>query len=191
MKTTKIFTQKNFVLFTFLFFMMMSASVFAQNDSTLIYHPDADAKKDLAQAITKAKAQNKHVLLMVGGNWCRWCRMFEKFKNENTKVDSAINSGFVFLHINYSKENKNLEVLQSLSYPQRFGFPVFLVLDANGTRLHTQNSAYLEEGEGYSEEKIIEFLNHWNPAAMDPTLYKKYLRDRCDPDDSGRCARCG
>ncbi len=31
----------------------------------------------------------------------------------------------------------------------------------------------LEEGEGYSEEKTIDFLNHWNPAAMDPTLYKK------------------
>lgn len=164
-------------LFTFIFFMGMSTSLFAQKDTTLIYHPDADAKQELKSAIAEAKANNKHVLLMVGGNWCRWCRMFEKFiakdRDENGKIDSIINNGFVFLHINYSKENKNLEVLSSLSFPQRFGFPVFLVLDANGTRLHTQNSAYLEEGEGYSEQKIIDFLNHWNPAALDPALYTK------------------
>lgn len=160
-------------LFTFIFFMGMSTSIFAQKDTTLIYHPEADAKQELKSAIAEAKANNKHVLVMVGGNWCRWCRMFDKFKNENAKVDSSINNGFVFLHINYSKENKNLDVLQSLSYPQRFGFPVFLVLDANGSRLHTQNSAYLEDGEGYSVEKTIDFLNHWNPAALDPAYYVK------------------
>ena len=173
MKTNKVFSSCQFILFTFLICVLMSASAFAQKDSILIYHPEANAKEELNSAIAQAKTNNKHVLIMVGGNWCRWCRMFEKFKNENVKVDSSINSGFVFLHINYSKENKNLEVLSTLSYPQRFGFPVFLVLDANGTRLHTQNSAYLEEGEGYSEQKIIDFLSHWNPAAMDPSLYNK------------------
>jgi thiol:disulfide interchange protein len=151
----------------------MSTTAVAQKDSVLIYHPDANAKEELNIAMAQAKTSNKHVLIMVGGNWCRWCKLFEKFKNLNSKVDSAINNGFVFLHINYSKENKNLDVLQTLSYPQRFGFPVFLVLDANGTRLHTQNSAYLEEGDGYSEQKIINFLNHWNPAVLDPALYTK------------------
>jgi thioredoxin-related protein len=173
MNTIQFFNRKFIGLFTFVFLMGMSSSIFAQKDTALIYHPDADAKQELKAAIVEAKSNNKHVLLMIGGNWCRWCKMFEKFKNENAKVDSTLNSGFVFLHVNYSKENKNLEVLQTLSYPQRFGFPVFLVLDANGTRLHTQNSAYLEEGEGYSEEKTIEFLRHWNPAALDPTLYTK------------------
>jgi thiol:disulfide interchange protein len=173
MKTNKVFSIYQFVLFTFVFCVLMSTSAVAQKDSILIYHPEANAKEELNSAITQAKANNKHVLIMVGGNWCRWCRMFEKFKNENAKVDSSINNGFVFLHINYSKENKNLDMLSSLSFPQRFGFPVFLVLDAQGTRLHTQNSAYLEEGEGYSEQKIIDFLNHWNPAALDPALYKK------------------
>ena len=177
MKTNKVFSSCQIVLFTFLFCVLMSASAVAQKDSILIYHPEANAKEELNSAIAQAKENNKHVLIMVGGNWCRWCRMFEKFiakhRDENAKVDSSINSGFVFLHINYSKENKNLEVLSSLSFPQRFGFPVFLVLDAQGTRLHTQNSAYLEEGEGYSEQKIIDFLSHWNPAAMDPALYNK------------------
>jgi thiol:disulfide interchange protein len=177
MKTNKLFSVYQLVFFTFLFCVLMNTSAIAQKDSVLIYHPEANAKEELNNALAQAKTNNKHVLIMVGGNWCRWCRMFEKFiakdRDENGKIDSIINNGFVFLHINYSKENKNLDIMQSLSYPQRFGFPVFLVLDANGIRLHTQNSAYLEEGEGYSEQKIIDFLNHWNPAAMDPALYNK------------------
>ena len=177
MKTSKLFSVGQDVLFTFMFCVMMSTSAVAQKDSVLIYHPEANAKEELKNALAKAKTSNKHVLVMVGGNWCRWCMMFEKFiakhRDDNSKLDSILNSGFVFLHINYSKENKNLEVLSSLSFPQRFGFPVFLVLDAQGTRLHTQNSAYLEEGEGYSEQKIIDFLNHWNPAALEPALYNR------------------
>lgn len=137
-----------------------------------IYHPAADAEAEIAAAVKKANTEGKHVMLMLGGNWCRWCRMYEKFRLENAKVDSASNAGFVFLHVNYSKENKNAAVLESLDYPQRFGFPVFVVLDGKGKRLHTQNSAYLEQGEGYSEEKVLEFYSQWSPTALDPAKYR-------------------
>ena len=43
-------------------------------------------------------------------------------------------------------------------YPQRFGFPVFIILDDKGNRIHTQNSEYLEEGKGYNKDKIAEFF---------------------------------
>lgn len=155
-------------LFLFLF---ISSSAFAQQDS-LIYHPSADAKKEIAQAVAKAKTENKHVVLMIGGNWCRWCKMFEKFRLSDAKVDSTVKRDFVWLHVNYSKENKNLDLLKSLSFPQRFGFPVFVVLDGNGKLIHTQNSAYLEDGEGYSEEKVVDFLHQWRREALLEEQYK-------------------
>ncbi|MDX5442362.1 MAG: thioredoxin family protein, partial [Hymenobacteraceae bacterium] len=64
-------------------------------------------------------------------------------------------------------------VLEKLAYPQRFGFPVFVVLNSNGERIHTQNSAYLEEGQGYSKKKVLEFLGQWSPDALQPKRYKK------------------
>ncbi len=79
---------------------------------------------------------------------------------------------YVFLLVNYSKENKNLDVLAKLGYPQRFGFPVLVILDQNGNRLHTQNTAYLEKDKSYSEKKLVEFLEQWSPAALDPAKYK-------------------
>jgi hypothetical protein len=74
--------------------------------------------------------------------------------------------------LNTSRENKNLDILAGLGYPQRFGFPVLVVLNAEGKRIHTQNSAYLEQVKSYSREKVFEFLKQWTPAAIDPKNYQ-------------------
>jgi thioredoxin-related protein len=143
----------------------------AKNNKKL-YNPEADAKKDIANAIKTAKKEKKHVLLQIGGNWCGWCIAFDKKVNESEELKKLMNDNYVIYHLNYSKENKNTEVLKELDFPQRFGFPVFVILDADGKRLHTQNSAYLEEGEGHSVEKIKDFLNNWTVKALDPDSYK-------------------
>ena len=126
----------------------------------------------IANAVGKASKEKKHVLVQVGGNWCSWCARFYKFSKEDVQVDSLLNASFVVYHLNYSKENKNLPVLAEYSFPQRFGFPVFLVLNENGKLLHTQNSAYLEDGNGYGKEKILDFLSSWTREAIAPETYK-------------------
>jgi hypothetical protein len=83
-----------------------------------------------------------------------------------------MNAYFVFGLVNHSRENRNYEVLAELGFPQRFGFPVLVILDASGNRIHTQNSAYLEQEKSYDEKKMIEFLQNWSPRALDPNSYK-------------------
>jgi thioredoxin-related protein len=138
-----------------------------------LYNPDADAKADIAAAVKQAGKQHKNVLLQIGGNWCSWCLRFNDKVNTDTALNNTMNSNYVVLHVNYSKENENDAVLASLGYPQRFGFPVFIILDAKGNRLNTQNSEYLEEGKGYSKDKVLEFFKAWTPAAIDPKSYTK------------------
>jgi hypothetical protein len=65
-------------------------------------------------------------------------------------------------------------MMARLGYPQRFGFPVFVILDAKGRRIHTQNSAYLEDGKGYSKKKLLEFFENWSPDALNPERYQQY-----------------
>ncbi|MBS1774272.1 MAG: thioredoxin family protein [Bacteroidetes bacterium] len=139
----------------------------------VIYHPEVNAQKEINEAVAKAKKEHKHVLLQVGGNWCVWCMRFHKLVENDTMLTRLVNENYVVVHVNYSKENKNAEVLKKLDYPQRFGFPVFVVLDANGKRIHTQNSGYLEEGKGHSPAKVAEFLKQWAPSALNPDNYKK------------------
>jgi thioredoxin-related protein len=137
-----------------------------------LYDPSEDAKAEIAKAVKKAANENKHVLLQIGGNWCGWCLAFDNKVKSNDTLRIAMEKNFVVYHVNYSQENKNEDVLASLGYPQRFGFPVFVVLDGEGNRLHTQNSAYLEEGKGHSTKKVLEFLTQWSPAAIDPRQYE-------------------
>jgi thioredoxin-related protein len=156
------------IVFTAVFFINAKA----QTTETKLYDVNANAENDIAAAVKKAKAENKNVLLQAGGNWCSWCIEFNKFSHANGSIDSLINKCFVVYHLNYSKENENKAIFAKYGYPQRFGFPVFIVLDANGNRIHTQNSEYLEQGRSYNQKKVFEFLLQWTPAAMDASLYK-------------------
>lgn len=138
-----------------------------------LYNPAADAKADIEAAVQKAAKEGKHVLLQIGGNWCSWCILFHNKVSSNDTLKTALETNYVSYHLNYSQENKNEEILASLGYPERFGFPVFVILDGKGNRLHTQNSVYLEQGKGHSTSAVLEFFNHWSPKAIDPKTYKK------------------
>jgi thioredoxin-related protein len=157
---------------SFISFVLIFVSVFAiAQEKPNAYNPNADAKSDLKNAIAKAKAENKHVLVQVGGNWCSWCIKFHKMATTDPKIDSLIKADYVYLLLNYSKENKNLDVLKTYQNPQRFGFPVFLVIDGNGKLLHTQDSGFLELDKGYDPKKVSIFLKQWNFKALDPKNY--------------------
>ncbi len=136
-----------------------------------IYNPAADAAADLAAAQKEATAAKKHILVQVGGNWCIWCKRFYKFTAEDSTLKSLLEKNFVVYHLNYSKENKNLPILQKLGYPQRFGFPVIVILDAKGNRLHTQDTGLLESADSYDQKKIAMLLKQWGPDALNPAYY--------------------
>ncbi len=156
----------------FFLFLFATSTLFAQQ-ATSLYNPQADANKDIEQLIIQAQKEKKHIWIQVGGNWCPWCVKLDQFIAENDSINSYLKQNFVSYHLNYSKENKNEAILAKYRYPQRFGFPVWLILDADGNLIHTQNSAYMEEGKGYSPSAVIQVLKHWSPAALNPANYLK------------------
>ncbi|MFH2096895.1 MAG: thioredoxin family protein [Bacteroidota bacterium] len=146
---------------------------FAQDTSKIvIYNPDADAETELMNAITVAGKENKHVFIQIGGNWCPWCIRFHNFCESDNAIDSILKADYVVLKINYSRENKNKEVLTKLNFPQRFGFPVFVILDGSGNRIHTQDSGLLENNKSYDSRKVATFLKNWSPDALSPEQYE-------------------
>lgn len=156
--------QYGFILACMLVYQMV---LHAQKKQKL-YDPTADAQAAIDAALIEAKTSNKHVLLQIGGNWCGWCIRFHDFVQTDLELDSLIKANYVQVHVNYSHENENLPLMTKLEYPQRFGFPVFVVLDQAGKRIHTQNSAYLEKGSSYDKRKIKEFFVHWSIEAINP-----------------------
>ena len=123
------------------------------------YSPDRDPVADVASAVTRAKQEHRRVLVVVGGEWCKWCHILAAYIKANPEVERAWNDRFVTVHVNYSPENENKLFLGG--YPQIPGYPHIFVLESDGSLLHSQNTGLLEEGQGYSTAKVMAFLDVW------------------------------
>jgi len=126
------------------------------------YHPEANAELEIKNAVALAKKEHKNVLIQAGGNWCIWCLRFNNYVQETPELKKLVDDNYVYYHLNWSPENKNEKIFTSYGNPgDKFGYPVFIILDENGKQIHTQDSAVLEEGSGYSLAKVKTFFNAW------------------------------
>lgn len=131
-----------------------------------IYDEEINAVKQIEAAVQQAANTNKYVVCQVGGNWCPWCLRFADFITKDTAINQVVSESFIYIHVNYSKNNKNPEAMAMLGNPARFGFPVLVVLDEKGNVIHIQDSALLEENEGYNAKKVLSFFKNWTPEAV-------------------------
>jgi len=156
-------------MYKIVFLLLISVNLLqAQEKKIKLYNPYENADSAITIVKKKAALEGKHILIQIGGNWCSWCIEFNRFTTTDKQMDSLLKADFLVYHLNYSKENLNKKLLEQFGFPQRFGFPVFIVLDNNGKQLHTQNSSYLEKDKSYNKEKVMEFFQHWNAKALDP-----------------------
>ena len=159
------------IAFMLAFVLMMAH---AQGGLKRVYNESIDPMAQIDEAVAKAKADGKFVVCQVGGNWCPWCLRFADFVEKDTAVNKVVNDNFEYIHVNYNRRQtagaeavkKAEQLMNRLGNCERFGFPVFVVLDENGSILHIQDSSFLEEGKGYSEEKVVRFFKNWTPKAV-------------------------
>ena len=153
---------------------LLALTANAQTAEKKVYDEDINPMEQIDQAVARAKAEGKFVICQVGGNWCPWCLRFADFITNDTTISHVIDESFVYIHVNYNPRKSEGEqkaqlakaMLQRLNHPARFGFPVFVVLDADGKVIHIQDSSFLEEGQGYNQEKVRRFFKNWTPSAV-------------------------
>jgi thiol:disulfide interchange protein len=133
-----------------------------------IYNTQADAKQDIAQALHNARAQQKRVLLMMGANWCIWCRRLHATMESDAAVARILKEKFIVVNVDVNQRDgrkRNLDVNARYGDPIRLGLPVLLVLDAEGHLLVTQETGVLEDGkDAHDPAKVLAFLRKWAPA---------------------------
>lgn len=130
------------------------------------YDEKINSMEQIEKALEEARASNRLVMCQVGGNWCPWCLKFNQFIHDNKDIAELVDKHFVYIHVNTSKENKNIEALKRLGNPGRFGYPVLVILDHEGRVLHIQNSSYLEEEKSYNTKRVMEFFQNWTLEAI-------------------------
>ena len=127
--------------------------------SVSVYDPARDPEQDLETTTQRALAEGKRILLQAGGEWCSWCKALDRYVHENAAVEAALERGFLIMKVNFSEENHNASFLSR--YPDIDGFPHLFVLDSDGTFLHSQGTAQLEQGRSYNEDAFLAFLEKW------------------------------
>lgn len=143
----------------------------SSNAVAQVYDESLNTMEQIDNAIAKAKAEGKYVICQVGGNWCPWCLKFAKFITEDTEIKELVDKEYVYIHVNYPRRggdrNAQAATMKRLANPQRFGFPVMVVLDGDGKVQHIQDSSYLEENSGYNKDKVMSFFKHWTKSAVE------------------------
>jgi thiol:disulfide interchange protein len=123
-----------------------------------IYDEKADAKKQIAAAVSIARKENKFVLLQFGANWCGWCHRLHNLFESDRKISEKLKSDFVVVLVDVN-EGHNADTNIYWDNPTRFGLPVIVIFDPKGGFIVTKNTAELEEGDYHSPEKVLAFLN--------------------------------
>lgn len=126
------------------------------------YHEMEDADAKVKELLVQAKAENKNIIIQVGGNWCVWCLRLNDFIQKTDELKSVVDNNYIYYHLNWSPKNKNEKFFAKYGNPgDKQGYPIFMVLNKKGKLIHVQETGSLEEGKGYSQEKVKAFFDTW------------------------------
>ena len=124
------------------------------------YDPLRDPGSDLQVAVELAQQSEKRVLMVVGGDWCKWCHFLRDFLDQHSEINEDLHDHYVMLKVNFSPENKNEAFLSN--YPAIPSYPHISILDANSALLHSQDTSVLESGQSYDPVIMKDFLRKWS-----------------------------
>ena len=125
------------------------------------YDAGRDPEKDLAAAGVEAKKSGKNIFVEVGGEWCGWCHILDRFFQEHLSLAALRDKNYVSMKVNMSQENPNRAFLSR--FPDIHGYPHIFILDAEGNLIRSQPTNVLEDGRSYNTKRFQEFLEQFAP----------------------------
>lgn len=128
-----------------------------------IYNASLDANTEIADAVKKAGAEHKRVLVVFGGNWCFDCHVLDEAFH-SPEIAPTLNKSFVVVHIDIGQMDKNLDVAKKYDVPLDRGVPALAVLDSDGKLLFSQKRGEFEAARSMAPEDILAFLHKWAPG---------------------------
>jgi thiol:disulfide interchange protein len=135
------------------------------NKQKEIYNESADARAEIKEALAKATAEHKRVIVVFGANWCYDCHVLDKaFHSSDLAPTLAAN--YEVVHVDIGKGEKNQDLMTKYEVPMKRGIPGLAVLDADGKLVYSQKNGEFENARALTPEDFLAFLNKWKPAAQ-------------------------
>jgi thioredoxin-related protein len=128
-----------------------------------LYHKDADAKVEIAEAVASAAKSHKRVVLVFGGNWCYDCHVLDQAFHQ-ADVEPIVSKNYEVVHVDIGDDGKkNGDLADRYKVPLDKGVPALAILGADGALLYSQQNGEWESARSLDPDDVIAFLNKWKP----------------------------
>jgi thioredoxin 1 len=129
-----------------------------------VLYPDPSvAKSEIQEALQRAKAQHKRVILDFGGNWCGDCKVLDIYFHDPANK-ALLEENFELVEVNIGRYDANLDIAARYGIPLQRGVPALVVLSPQGKVLLAQTNGEFEKMRNLQSSDVTKFLNDWKPT---------------------------
>ena len=125
-----------------------------------LYPAGAEAKKEITEALQRAVAERKRVLLVFGANWCYDCHVLDRALHEG-EAGRVISQSFLVVHVDIGEGDKNLDLVKQYKTTLDKGVPVVVVLNRDGRVLYGSDDGEFESARTMMKKDLLSFLIRW------------------------------
>ncbi len=126
-----------------------------------IYDPKVDAREAVKTAALRARADDKRVLVMFGGDWCGWCHKLHSLFETDANVRKVLSQEYVLVMVDTKAPNAESLLDECKGDFQSVGYPYLAVLDGDAKLIARQKTDPLEVGDHHDPNKVTAFLDQW------------------------------
>jgi thioredoxin-related protein len=149
--------------FLIAFFLLIATSVALGQKIPIdpnLYPPNADAHKEIDEALHQASAEHKRVILVFGFQRCGDCQVLN-YRFHQDPAKSIISTNYIVVHVDVGHYDKNMDLAQKYEIPLNKGVPALAVLDSNGKLLYSQKNGEFESARTMDPAPFTAFLEKW------------------------------
>ncbi len=130
-----------------------------------IYNDRADARAEIKEALAKAAADHKRVILVFGANWCYDCHVLNKAFH-SAELAPILAANYEVVHVSIGKGDQNLDLMEQYEVPRKRGIPGLAVLEPDGKLIYSQRNGEFENARALTPEDFLAFVEKWKPGAQ-------------------------
>ena len=146
----------------------------AEQDFYLVpdYDPGRDKQGLITRALDRAAAEDKSVLLVLGGDWCGWCKVLEDDIDRSEELTGLLQQHYIVAKVYCDAGSPGIRY-KPRQQPAAGAFymnirakayPHLVILDSDGNRLHSKSMGGMLKKGRYSESRLRRLFSRHKPG---------------------------
>ena len=132
---------------------------------TDLYPANADANKEIEEALKVAASTNKRVMLIFGGNWCYDCHVLDQALHEGD-AGAIFKDHFLLVHVDIGEGDKHIDLVKKYETTLDFGVPTVVLLNGSGRVIYSSTKGEFEPARRMMKKDLVAFLNEWKSTVI-------------------------